>query len=75
MMAITALNTNDMQSYETHAAIVQAVLNAYTGSDLRTLMTEAYKVEGFTQYQKMLIDKMMKEWEVGDVLVDLGVNE
>jgi hypothetical protein len=72
MMAITALNTKDDGSYKVHAAVVQAILNTYSGEDFKTLLSTAYKTEGFTQYEKMLVDQMVKDWEVKDVLVDTG---
>jgi hypothetical protein len=75
MLALTALRMNDTEGHRTHAAVVQAVLNNYTGSDLQQLYKEAYKVEAFTQYEKMLTDQAMKDWAVKDLRVNTGVNE
>ena len=75
MLALTALRKNDTEGHRTHAAIVQAVLNTYSGSDLQQLYKEAYKVEAFTQYEKMLTDQAMKDWAVKDLVVNTGVNE
>ena len=74
MLALTALRNNDSEGHKTHAAIVQAVLNSYTGEDLRILYKEAYKVEAFTQYEKMLTDQAVKDWAVKDIVVNTGVN-
>lgn len=75
MLALTALRNNDSEGHRTHAAIVQAILNTYTGSDLQQLYREAYKVEAFTQYEKMLTDQAVKDWAVKDIVVNTGVNE
>jgi hypothetical protein len=75
MLALTALRKNDTEGHRTHAAIVQAVLNNYTGTDLQQLYKEAYKVEAFTQYEKMLTDQAMKDWAVRDLVVNTGVNK
>ena len=75
MLALTALRMNDTEGHRTHAAVVQAVLNNYTGSDLQQLYKEAYKVEAFTQYEKMLTDQAMKDWAVKDLRVNTGVNQ
>lgn len=69
MLALTALRNNDTESHRTHAAVVQAVLNSYSGSDLQQLYKEAYKVEGFTQYEKLLVDQAVKDWEIKDITV------
>jgi len=74
MLALTALRNNDTEGHKTHAAVVQAILNSYTGEDLRTLYKAAYKVEAFTQYEKMLTDQAVKDWAVKDIVVDTGVN-
>ena len=75
MLAITALNNKDTESHATHAAVVQAILNTYSGTDLQQLMSAAYKVEAFTMYKKMVVDRMVKEWSTNDLTVDTGVNE
>ena len=75
MLALTALRNGDDMSHKTHAAIVQVILHSYTGEDLRTLYKEAYKVEAFTQYEKMLSEQAMKQWKVNDLVVNTGVNE
>ena len=67
MLAITALRNNDLESHKVHAAIVQTYLNAYTGEDLRVLMKEAYKVEAFTQYEKMVVEQMVKQFQITDL--------
>lgn len=74
MLALTALRNNDTEGHRTHAAIVQAILNTYSGSDLQQLYREAYKVEAFTQYEKMLTDQAVKDWAVKDIVVNTGVN-
>ena len=75
MLAITALNNKDTESHATHAAVVQAILNTYSGTDLQQLMSAAYKVEAFTMYKKMVVDRMVKEWSTNDLTVDTGVNK
>jgi hypothetical protein len=75
MLALTALRNNDTEGHRTHAAVVQAILNNYTGSDLQQLYKEAYKVEAFTQYEKMLTDQAMKDWTVKDLVVNTGANQ
>lgn len=75
MLALTALRNNDSEGHRTHAAVVQAILNNYTGSDLQQLYREAYKVEAFTQYEKMLTDQAVKDWAVKDLVVNTGVNQ
>jgi len=75
MLALTALRNNDTDGHKTHAAVVQAILHSYTGSDLQQLYKEAYKVEAFTQYEKMLTDQAVKDWAVKDLVVNTGVNE
>ena len=75
MLALTALNNNDKESHATHAAVVQAILNTYSGTDLQELMKEAYKVEAFTQYEKMVIDRMVKQWSKTDFTVETGENK
>ena len=72
MLSLTALNNKDTESYKTHAAVVQAILNSYTGSDLMQLYKEAYKVESFTQYEKLVTDQAIKEWKVKDFVVNKG---
>lgn len=67
MLAITALRNNDTESHKVHAAVVQAYLNAYTGEDLKLLMKEAYKVEAFTQYEKMVVEQMVKQFQITDL--------
>jgi hypothetical protein len=69
MLALTALRNNDTESHKTHAAVVQTILHSYSGSDLQQLYQEAYKVEAYTQYEKLLIDQAMKDWEVKDITV------
>lgn len=75
MLALTALRNNDSDGHKTHAAVVQAILNSYSGSDLQQLYREAYKVEAFTQYEKMLVDQAVKDWKVKDLVTNTGVNE
>lgn len=67
MLAITALNNGDTESHKVHAAVVQAYLNAYKGEDLTLLMREAYKVEAFTQYEKMVTEQMVKQFQITDL--------
>ena len=69
MLALTALRNNDTESHKTHAAVVQTILHSYSGADLQQLYQEAYKVEAYTQYEKLLIDQAMKDWEVKDITV------
>lgn len=69
MLALTALRNNDTESHKTHAAVVQAILHSYSGSDLQQLYREAYSNEAYTQYEKLLIDQAMKDWEVKDITV------
>ena len=75
MLALTALRNGDTLSHKTHAAVVQTILHSYTGEDLRALYKEAYQVEAFTQYEKMLTEQAMKQWKVNDLVVNTGVNE
>lgn len=75
MLALTALRAGDDEGHRTHSAIVQAVLNTYSGSDLKQLYAEAYKVEAFTQYEKLLTDQMVKDWKIKDLIVNTGVNK
>lgn len=75
MLALTALNRKDDESHRSYAAVVQAILNSYTGTDLQALMKEAYKGEAFTQYEKMVIDQMVKQWSKTDFTVDTGENK
>jgi hypothetical protein len=72
MLSLTALNNKDDEGYKTHAAVVQAILNTYTGSDLLQLYKEAYKVDAFTQYEKLVTDQAIKEWKVKDFVVNKG---
>ena len=67
MLAITALRNNDLESHKVHAAVVQTYLNAYTGEDLKLLMKEAYRVEAFTQYEKMVVEQMVKQFQITDL--------
>ena len=67
MLAITALRNGDKESHATHAAVVQTYLNAYQGEDLKMLMKEAYKVEAFTQYEKMVVEQMVKQFQITDL--------
>jgi hypothetical protein len=67
MLAITALRNNDLESHKVHAAVVQTYLNAYTGEDLKLLMKEAYKVEAFTQYEQMVVEQMVKQFQITDL--------
>jgi hypothetical protein len=67
MLAITALRNGDKESHATHAAVVQTYLNAYQGEDLKQLMREAYKVEAFTQYEKMVVEQMVKQFQITDL--------
>lgn len=75
MLALTALRNNDSEGHKTHAAVVQSILNSYSGSDLQQLYREAYKVEAFTQYEKMLTEQAVKDWRIKDVVTNTGVNE
>jgi hypothetical protein len=75
MLALTALRNNDSEGHRTHSAVVQAILNNYTGSDLQQLYKAAYKVEAFTQYEKMLTDQAVKDWAVKDLVVNTGENK
>jgi hypothetical protein len=67
MLAITALRNNDLESHKVHSAVVQSYLNAYKGEDLTLLMKEAYKVEAFTQYEKMVTEQMVKQFQITDL--------
>lgn len=67
MLALTALRSGDTEGHKTHWAVVQAYLNTYEGDDLRTLMKEAYKVEAFTQYEKMVVEQMVKQYQITDL--------
>jgi hypothetical protein len=67
MLAITALRNGDTESHKVHAAVVQTYLNAYGGDDLRFLMREAYRVEAFTQYEKMVVEQMVKQFQITDL--------
>ena len=73
MLALTALRNNDTEGHKTHSAVVHAILNTYTGSDLQQLYREAYKVEAFTQYEKMLTDQAVRDWKIKDLVTDTGV--
>lgn len=75
MLALTALRNNDSDGHKTHAAVVQAILNSYSGSDLQQLYREAYKVEAFTQYEKMLVDQAVKDWKIKDLVTNTGENK
>ena len=75
MLALTALRNNDSEGHRTHAAVVQAILNTYSGADLQQLYREAYKVEAFTQYEKMLTDQAVKDWKIKDITTDTGVQK
>jgi hypothetical protein len=75
MLALTALRNNDSEGHKTHAAVVQSILNSYSGSDLQQLYREAYKVEAFTQYEKMLTDQAVKDWKIKDITTDTGVQK
>jgi len=67
MLALTALRSGDTEGHKTHWAVVQAYLNTYEGDDLRTLMKEAYRVEAFTQYEKMVVEQMVKQYQITDL--------
>jgi hypothetical protein len=75
LAAMNALRNNDLETYNTYKAVVQTIIHSRNGQDYVTLMREAYKVEAFTQYEKMLVDQAMKDWAIKDVIVDTGVNE
>jgi hypothetical protein len=75
MLAATALANNDSEGHKTHAAVVQAILNTYTGTDLQQLYKAAYKTPGFTQYEKLVVDQALKDWKVKDILVNTGENK
>lgn len=75
LLAITALRNNDQEGYKTHSAVVHAIINSYNGADRKRLYTEAYKVEAFTQYEKLLVDQAVKDWTVQDIIVDTGANQ
>ena len=74
-LALTAIRKGDDASADTHRAIVQYVMHSYEGDDFAALMTAAYKVESFTMYEKMLVEQMVKQYEVPDTLVDTGAVE
>jgi len=67
MLALTALRRGNTEGHKTHWAVVQAYLNTYEGDDLRTLMKEAYRVEAFTQYEKMVVEQMVKQYQTTDL--------
>ena len=69
MLGMTALNNKDPESYKVHAAVIQAILNKYAGDDLKQLYTAAYSVETFTQYEKLVIEQMIKQFKVKDLTV------
>jgi uncharacterized protein (DUF1499 family) len=75
MLALTALRNGDDEGHRTHSAVVHAILNTYTGSDLQQLYREAYKTEAFTQYEKMVTDQAVKEWKIKDITTDTGVQK
>jgi len=75
MLALTALRNGDDEGHRTHSAVVHAILNTYTGSDLQQLYREAYKTEAFTQYEKMVTDQAVKEWKIKDITTDIGVQK
>ncbi len=75
MLALTALRNNDDEGHRTHAAVVQAILNSYSGADYTQLMKAAYKTEAFTQYEKMLTDQAVKEWKIKDIVTNTGENK
>lgn len=75
LLAITALRKGDQEAYKTHSAVVHSIINSYNAADRKRLYTEAYKVEAFTQYEKLLIDQAVKDWAVKDLIVDTGVNQ
>jgi hypothetical protein len=66
-LALTALGNNDLEAHKTHSAVVQFYLNGHKGEDLRVLMKEAYKVEAFTQYEKMVVEQMVKQFQITDL--------
>lgn len=67
LLALNALRNKDSEGHRTHSAVVQAYLNAYQGEDLKMLMREAYKVEAFTQYEKLVVEQMVKQFQVTDL--------
>lgn len=73
-LALTALNQNNTSMHETHAAVIQAILNKYRGSDYNELMSAAYKTADFTMYQKMLTDRALKEWKIKDLVTETQGN-
>jgi len=75
MLGLTALRNNDTEGHRTHSAVVHAILNSYSGADLQQLYREAYKVEAFTQYEKMLTDQAVKEWKIKDIVTNTGATE
>ncbi|CAB4161309.1 hypothetical protein UFOVP729_43 [uncultured Caudovirales phage] len=75
MLGLTALRNNDTEGHRTHSAVVHAILNSYSGADLQQLYREAYKVEAFTQYEKMLTDQAVKDWKIKDIVTNTGATE
>jgi hypothetical protein len=67
MLAATALRNGDTSSYKVHSAVVQAHLHAYDGEDYVLLLEAASKVEGFTQYEKMVTEQMVKQFQITDL--------
>jgi hypothetical protein len=72
-LAMIALRNNDKEGYNTHRAIVQAIVGAREGEEWRTLMREANKIDSFTQYQRLLTEQAIKDWTVKDIVIDTGV--
>jgi hypothetical protein len=67
MLAATALRKGDTGGYKVHSAVVQAHLHAYDGDDYVLLLEAASKVEGFTQYEKMVAEQMVKQFQITDL--------
>ena len=73
-LALVALNNNDEEAYKVHSAVVQVVLNAYSGPDYASLLKSAYKTVGFTKYKKLLVQHAQNDWEVKALQVDTEGN-
>lgn len=75
LMGLIALRNNDREAFNTHSAVVHAIINSYEGADYRALMKAAYKTEDGTQYQRLLADQALKQWKIEDLVVDRGANK
>jgi broad specificity phosphatase PhoE len=73
--ALAALESKNDEAHRTHSAVIQAILNSYSGADLQKLYREAYKNDAFTQYEKLLTDRAVREWKIRDIVTNTGATE